>query len=151
MRHLPGKRHWKSSKTTTSKKAASDTSKQSGNVISITSYVPTVWDDEEKANEKLIKSLGAEIVGNSMTGKLISGLESAAKVDTNNTPTDTASSESTTLSDVISAIKSLEKSDENRKISLDIDLYARDLMIGKIAVADINDMTRMNGKSPLIN
>ena len=150
MRHLPGKRHWKSSKTTTSKKAASDTSKQSGNVISITSYVPTVWDDEEKANEKLIKSLGAEIVGNSMTGKLISGLESAAKVDTNNTPTDTASSESTTLSDVISAIKSLEKSDENRKISLDIDLYARDLMIGKIAVADINDMTRMNGKSPLI-
>ena len=56
----------------------------------------------------------------------------------------------TAISDVVSAIKALQKSDEERKISLEVDLHARDLMIGTVAVADINDITRKNGKSPLI-
>ena len=56
----------------------------------------------------------------------------------------------TTLGDVVSAINSLERADEKRKISLTVDLHARSLAIGTVAVEDINDMTRMNGQSPLI-
>ncbi len=133
-------------KTTTN----SDASSQKGNVISITSYIPTIWDDEEETNEKLKKSLGAELVGNSSTGKLVSGIENAATPDTSTLSSETGTAETTTLSDVINAIKSLEKSDENRKISLTVDLHARELSIGTAAIEDINDITRMNGKSPLI-
>lgn len=135
------------SKTTTNAAASST---QKGNVISITSYIPTMWDDEEETNEKLKKSLGAELVGNSSTGKLVSGIENAATPDTSTLSSETSTAETTTLSDVISAIKSLEKSDENRKISLTVDLHARELSIGTAAIEDINDITRMNGKSPLI-
>lgn len=136
-------------KTAAATKSSASSSKK-GNVISITSYVPTVWDDEEEVNEKLKKSLGFEIMGNSKTGKIIDSIESAASVESGVSAVSAEKSENVTLSDVISAIKSLEKSDENRKISLNIDLYARDLMIGTVAYQDINDITRMEGKSPLI-
>lgn len=139
----------KAQKTAAATKSSASSSKK-GNVISITSYVPTVWDDEEEVNEKLKKSLGFEIMGNSKTGKIIDSIESAASVESGVSAVSAEKSENVTLSDVISAIKSLEKADETRKISLDVDLYARDLLIGTIAVADINDMTRMEGKSPLI-
>ena len=140
-----------SPKSNASTKASTSTSTaQKNNVISITSYIPTIWDNEDEINEKLKKSLGADLVGNSMTGKLISGLESAAKIDTGTVSAVKNTVENVTLSDVISAIKALEKSDETRKIALDVTLVARDMAIGTIAVEDINDLTRINGKSPLI-
>ena len=126
----------------------------SGNIISIDSYIPTLWDDEEETNKKLQRALGIELSGNSKYGHIIKSIETASeastKIGASSSAVVDAKAPETTLSDVINAIKSLEKADEKRKISLDIDLYARDLMIGKIAVADINDMTRMNGKSPLV-
>lgn len=139
----------KKQKTTSAAKKASSSGKK-GNVISITSYVPTVWDDNADINEKLIKSLGRDIVGNSKTAKIIDSIESSASVAPEVSASTVEKSENMTLSDVVSAIKALEKADEKRKISLDVDLYARDLMIGTVAIEDINDITRMEGKSPLI-
>lgn len=78
----------------------------SGQTINITSYIPTMWDDAEKSNQKLIAGgVAASLVGNSKSGKLISGLTSntAAAVQGSN-GTDAS------LNDVVKAIKGLEQS-----------------------------------------
>lgn len=86
--------------------ASSKSSGSSGQTINITSYIPTVWDDAEKSNQKLIAGgVAASLVGNSKSGKLISGLTSntAATVQA-------ASGAEASLSDVVKAIKGLEQS-----------------------------------------
>lgn len=138
-------------KDSESKTANGNSKGKSGTVISIDSYIPTAWDDADTANEKLRKGLGLALAGNSKTGKNIEGLEDMVQNTVSlDTKTNTNEKVEATLSDVVSAIKALQKSDEERKISLEVELRARDLMIGTVAVADINDITRKNGKSPLI-
>lgn len=126
------------------------TGNKSGTVISIDSYIPTVWDDADTANEKLKKGLGLALSGNSRSGKIIEGLEEMVPATTLSSKNEAVEKAESTLTDVVSAIKALQKSDEERHISLVVDLYARDLMIGTVAVADINDITIKNGESPLI-
>lgn len=129
----------------------SNSKSESGTVISIDSYIPTQWDDTKTANEKLKKGLGLALAGNSKTGKNIEGLEDMVQNTVGlDAKTNANEKVEATLSDVVSAIKALQKSEEKRKISLEVELQARDLMIGTVAVADINDITRKNGKSPLI-
>lgn len=138
-------------KDSESKTAKGNSKGKSGTVISIDSYIPTAWDDADTANEKLKKGLGLALAGNSKTGKNIEGLEDMVQNTVSlDTKSNTNEKVEATLSDVVSAIKALQKSDEERKISLEVELRARDLMIGTVAVADINDITRKNGKSPLI-
>lgn len=121
-----------------------------GNIISITSYVPTIWDDVATANAKLERGLGASIVGNSSTGKLVTGLETLSdNVGNISVPTAKISTtKEATLRDVVSAINDLKDS-PTPKQPLNINLTARDLTIGRVAVADINEMTERDGKSPL--
>lgn len=149
--NLAIKRVQDSNKKSTTKTAVSKGKSESGTVISIDSYIPTAWDDADTANEKLKKGLGLALAGNSKTGKNIEGLEDMVQNTVGlDAKTNANEKVEATLSDVVSAIKALQKSDEKRKISLEVELRARDLMIGTVAVADINDITRKNGKSPLI-
>jgi len=122
-----------------------------GNIISITSYVPTIWDDVKTANAKLEKGLGASMVGRSTTGKLVTGLETLAD-NAGNVSVPTARVSTTkeaTLRDVVSAINDLKES-PSPKQPININLTARNLLIGRVAVDDINEMTERDGKSPLI-
>ncbi|MBQ8903007.1 MAG: phage tail tape measure protein, partial [Oscillospiraceae bacterium] len=130
------------------KKSSATSSTKSGNTISIDSYIPTIWDDVEESNRKLAASVGLSLAGNSGTGKIIAGLDEITTVANQQTASSVSENKETTLGDVVSAINSLEKADENRKISLTVDLHARDLAIGTVAVEDINDITRMSGQSP---
>lgn len=142
--------NYEESKKKSGTSSSSGSSSSKGNVISIDSYIPTIWDDVEESNRKLAEGLGLSLIGNSTTGKLIEGLDEIDTVANTNSSSQTEENAETTLSDVVSAINDLEKADENRKISLYVDLHARDLMIGTAAYEDINDITRMTGKSPLI-
>lgn len=86
---------------------SSRSSGSGGQTINITSYIPTMWDDAAKANQKLIAGgVAASLVGDSKSGKLISGLTSnaAAAVQSSSGSTDAS------LSDVVKAIKGLEQS-----------------------------------------
>ncbi|MGN0656746.1 MAG: hypothetical protein ACI4KR_08120, partial [Ruminiclostridium sp.] len=128
-------------------------SKSKGTVISIDSYIPTLWDDVEEQNAKLAAGIGISRAGNSANAKQIREITDnfgnvAAQISS--ASSSSAAKSESTLSDVVSAIKALEKSEEDMHFSLYVELKARDLAIGKVAVQDINDITRMNGKSPLI-
>ena len=86
---------------------SSRSSGSGGQTINITSYIPTMWDDAAKANQKLIAGgVAASLVGDSKSGKLISGLTSnaAAAVQSSSSSTDAS------LNDVVKAIKGLEQS-----------------------------------------
>lgn len=136
--------------------AEKDTKKSSGKgtVISIDSYIPTLWDDEEESNRKLQEALGIELAGNSQTGKRFSIESPDSFADaTSLSPSTSAvtvsqSTSEATLSDVLKELKELKETDTKRKISLDVDLYARDLMIGRVSIEDINDIAKQTGKSP---
>lgn len=132
--------------------AASSSGGKSGNNISITSYIPTLWDTEEEADRKLQQALGIELAGNSSYGHIMSGIERSAAVSQMSAVSTggATTAKEATLNDVISAINELQKADENRQISFDVVLKARDLTIGRVAVADINDITKIDGKTPLI-
>lgn len=92
--------------STSNKNSASKSSGSGGSggqTINITSYIPTVWDDAAKANEKLIAGgVAASLVGNSKSGKLISGLTSNTAAEVR-----AASTTEATLNDVVKAIKGL--------------------------------------------
>jgi hypothetical protein len=122
-----------------------------GNLISITSYIPTIWDDVETANEKLKKGLGASIVGSSSTGKLVTGLETIAdNAGSIGVPTARLiESKEANLNDVISAINDLKDSPVPKQ-PLNINLLANRGVIGWAAIDDINEITERNGISPLI-
>lgn len=140
-----------STKTSTSSAKASGSSASKGNVISIDSYIPTMWDDDETANEKLKAAVGIELAGNSSTAHVVgSGLEALTAAQPTAASAESAAVQSTetTLNDVVKLLKELRDSDTKRKISLDVDMYARDLAIGTVAIDDINDIAKMSGKNP---
>ncbi len=144
--------NWEESQKKSSGSSSENSSGKSGNNISITSYIPTVWDSEDEANRKMQQALGIELAGNSKYGHIMSGIERSAAVSQMSAVSSGADSTAreATLSDVVTAINELQKADENRQISFDVTLKARDLVVGRIAVADINDITKIDGKSPLI-
>lgn len=122
-----------------------------GNVISIDSYIPTMWDNDETAKEKLKAAVGIELAGNSSTAHVVgSGLEALTAAQPTAASAESAAVQSTesTLNDVVKLLKELRDSDTKRKISLDVDMYARDLAIGTVAIDDINDIAKMSGKNP---
>lgn len=141
----------KKSAEKSSKTASSGT--KTGTVISIDSYIPTVWDTEEEKNAKLKKAAGLDLAGGDMYKSNIRSIQDSAST-VGSTVASTApvasSSSVTTLSDVVDAIKDIQTADEHKKISFEVEFRARDLSLGKVVVADINDMTRINGKTPLI-
>lgn len=143
----------KSKEKSTASPAASSNS-SGGNIISIDSYIPTIWDDPKTAGIKRMAGLGAAfgLTGNGANKKIDSGLETieAPRASVSVSAPDSAITEAQALAEAARALKSLEKADEKRKISLFLELKARDLMIGTAAYEDINDITKMNGKSPLI-
>ena len=122
-----------------------------GNVISITSFIPTIWDDVETANKKLRKGLGASVVGNSSTGKLVSGLETiadnAGNVSVPGARVITTAKEAT-LQDVVTAINGLKGSAPKQPLTVNV-LVPRGV-VGQAAIDDINEFTERNGRSPLI-
>lgn len=122
-------------------------------IVSIDSYIPTVWDTEEEKAAKRKKAAELDFADGKMYKSRIRSIAADASTvgsTISSTAPVAAASTETTLSDVVSAIKDMQTADEHKKISFEVELRARDLVIGKVAVADINDITMINGKTPLI-
>ncbi len=133
--------------TNTSRSSSSSSSSASsaskGNFISITSYVPTMWDNDQTAALKSL--IGKDVLGNTATAHQINSLTGVLGQET------TSKSGETTLADVVNAITKLQRKVEGLSDDIGdvtIELKARDLTIGKAAVRDINDMAKQSGKSP---
>lgn len=140
-------------KKTTASGKSSSSGKSSGTILNINSYIPSVWDTEEEKNAKLKKAVGLELAGGDMyRNDIASVVGDAATVGSTISSTAPAASsgETATLADVVSAIRDIQTADENKKISFEVVLKARDLTIGKAAIDDINDITKTSGKTPLI-
>ncbi len=138
-----GKTSAKTSGTADSGKAS--TKSGGGNFISITSYVPTMWDNDQTAALKSL--IGRDVLGkttsahqiNALTGAVSGAAESAS------------ASKETDLADVINAITRLQRKVEGFESAfgdITIELTADDLTIGKAAVRDCNIMAKRSGKSP---
>lgn len=113
-----------------------------GQTINITSYIPTVWDDAKKANEKLIAGgVAASLVGDSKSGKLISGLTSntAATVKS-------ASGTETTLSDVVKAIKGLEQSNSEIQCIVTSILNVDNVVLARQVIKGVATIEKTTGK-----
>lgn len=125
--------------------SSKSTGSSGGQTINITSYIPTMWDDAAKANQKLIASgVAANLVGNSKSGKLISGLTSnmAASIQ----PTEKAEA---TLSDVVKAIKGLEKSNEDMQCVVTAILKCDNVTLARQTIKGIKAIEKATGKSPI--
>ena len=134
------------SKTSTSTAGTSSgSSGGKGNFISITSYVPTMWDNDQTAALKSL--IGKDVLGkttsahqiNALTGAISGAAESAS------------ASKETDLADVINAITRLQRKVEKFEDAfgdITIELTTGDLTIGKAAVRDCNIMAKRSGKSP---
>lgn len=134
----------KSSLTSSSKKTNSSNSSSSGTQnINITSYIPTVWDDVSTSNAKLAAGIGASKVGNSKSGKLISGLSAASKVSAS------AEKADATLNDVVSELKKLKTAQEKMQYTLDVTLKTNEYTLAKATVKGIKKIQKQTGKSPL--
>ncbi len=125
-------------------------SSSAGNFISITSYTPTVWDNAETANGKLAELLGTGIVGNSATAKAVTSLSAGGTgFSADSSVTHHTAETDKTLADVVKAINRLQKTVDEKNYNPSFELKARDLVVGKVAVKDINDISKRNGgKSP---
>ena len=113
-----------------------------GQTINITSYIPTVWDDAKKANEKLIAGgVAASLVGDSKSGKLIYGLTSntAASVKS-------ASGTETTLSDVVKAIKGLEQSNSEIQCIVTSILNVDNVVLARQVIKGVATIEKTTGK-----
>lgn len=134
----------KSSLTSSSKKTNSSSSSSTGTQnINITSYIPTVWDDVSTSNAKLAAGIGASKVGNSKSGKLISGLSAASKVSAS------AEKADATLNDVVSELKKLKTAQEKMQYTLDVTLKTNEYTLAKATVKGIKKIQKQTGKSPL--
>lgn len=129
----------------TTKGSSSSGSGKNSTVVSVTSYVPTMWDSDQTAALKSL--IGRDVLGktttahqiNDLTGVLSSGRES------------TSASTETNLADVINAITRLQRKVERIESAfgnMTIALTADDLTIGKACVRDCNAMAKRSGKSP---
>ncbi|MCM1055533.1 MAG: phage tail tape measure protein [Bacteroides sp.] len=133
-----------SSKGSSSSSVSSPQSKTGSNdqIISITSYIPTMWDDAEKANQKLIAGgVAASLVGNSKSGKLISGLTSntAAAVRTSD-------SAEASLSDVVKAIKGLEQSSSEMKCVVTAILNCDSVALARQTIKGVAAIEKTTGR-----
>lgn len=134
----------KGSSTSSSKKTNSNSNSSSGTQnINITSYIPTVWDDVSTSNAKLAAGIGASKVGNSKSGKIISGLSSASKVSAS------AEKADATLNDVVSELKKLKTAQEKMQYILDVTLKTNEYTLAKATVKGIKKIQKQTGKSPL--
>lgn len=125
----------------TSKNASSSVG-SGGQTINITSYIPTMWDDAEKANKKLIAGgVAASLVGNSKSGKLISGL-------TSNTAAAVQSTEKTdaTLNDVVKAIKGLEQSNSEMQCVVTAILNCDNVTLARQTIKGVAAIEKTTGK-----
>lgn len=114
----------------------------SRNFISISSYIPTVWSGGDHS-ELLNSLIGSDLMGNSAAAHSIDALTSGEI-----TSSGSSASGETDLADVVNAITKLQRKVEALDMNLEIELKARDLTIGKVAVKDINDLAKQSGKSP---
>lgn len=137
-------------KDTSGSKSTKSSSGSGKTVISIDSYIPGVWDTEEERAAKLKK--GAELGVRDYKSSIRSIKTDAATVGSTVASTAPVSSTTaeTTLTDVVSAIKDMQTANEHKKISLDVELKARNLTIGKVCIEDVNDIARSSGKSPFV-
>ena len=121
---------------------SSGSSSGGGQTINITSYIPTMWDDAEKANQKLIAGgVAASLVGNSKSGKLISGL-------TSNTAASIQSTEKTdaSLNDVVKAIKGLEQSNSEIQCVVTAILNCDSVALARQTIKGVAAIEKTTGK-----
>lgn len=114
-----------------------------GQIISITSYIPTMWDDAAKANQKLIAGgVAASLVGDSKSGKLISGLTSnaAAAVQSSSSSTDAS------LNDVVKAIKGLEQSNSEMQCIVTSILNVDSVALARQVAKGVATIEKTTGK-----
>lgn len=114
-----------------------------GQIISITSYIPTMWDDAAKANQKLIAGgVAASLVGDSKSGKLISGLTSnaAAAVQSSSSSTDAS------LNDVVKAIKGLEQSNSEMQCIVTSILNVDSIALARQVAKGVATIEKTTGK-----
>ncbi len=135
--------------TGNSGKSSGSSGRSGGQFVSITSYVPTMWDNDQTA---ALKSLvGNDVLGNTVSAHQINELTGAISDTVQSSGATGTDSGETSLADVVNAITKLQKRVD--KLGQDvgdmtIELTARDLTIGKAAVRDINNMAKQSGKSP---
>lgn len=130
------------------KSSSRGSSGSSGTFVSVTSYVPTLWDSDQTSALKSL--IGKDVLGNTTSAHQINALTGVAAVGESVSAAAAAAGE-TTLADVVNAITKLQRrvegmSEDIGKVT--IELKARDLTIGKAAVRDINDIAKQSGKSP---
>ncbi len=140
----------KSSSSTSGSSSSSGSSASGGNIISITSYIPTVWDSETETNKKLRKSSGLTNI--SKSGQLVSingGAESNVSTKSSKAVGGSASAYETTLADVVKAVNGLKKSQDEMKITVTSILQCDKRTLAKVTAEGINEITKATGKSPL--
>lgn len=140
----------KSSSSTSSSSSSFGSSGSGGNLISITSYIPTVWDSETETNKKLLKSSGLTNI--SKSGQLVSingGAESSVSTKSSKAVGGSASAYETTLADVVKAVNGLKKSQDEMKITVTSILQCDKRTLAKVTAEGINEITKATGKSPL--
>ena len=133
------------SKTKTSSGGSSSSTDSQGNFISITSYVPTMWDNDQTAALKSL--IGKDVLGKTASAHQINALTGAIS----GAAESSSASKETDLADVINAITKLQRKVErfeNAFGDMTIELTAGDLTIGKACVRDCNIMAKRSGKSP---
>lgn len=116
-----------------------------GNFISITSYVPTMWDNDQTAALKSL--IGKDVLGKTTSAHRINALTGAIS----GAAESSSASKETDLADVINAITKLQRKVERFEDAfgdMTIELTAGDLTIGKACVRDCNIMAKRSGKSP---
>ena len=129
---------------TTSGSSAASAAANKSQTISITSYIPTVWDDVATSNKKLAAGIGASRIGNSKSGKIISGLAAATSVSSGE-----AEKADATLNDVVAEIKKLKTAQEKMQYTLDVTLKTNEYTLAKATVKGIKAIKKQTGKSPL--
>lgn len=133
------------SKTKTSSGGSSSSTGSQGNFVSITSYVPTMWDNDQTAALKSL--IGKDVLGKTASAHQINALTGAIS----GAAESSSASKETDLADVINAITKLQRKVEkfeNAFGDMTIELTAGDLTIGKACVRDCNIMAKRSGKSP---
>lgn len=129
---------------TTSGSSAASAAANKSQTISITSYIPTVWDDVATSNKKLAAGIGASRIGNSKSGKIISGLSAATSVSSGE-----AEKADVTLNDVVAEIKKLKTAQEKMQYTLDVTLKTNEYTLAKATVKGIKAIKKQTGKSPI--
>lgn len=135
----------KISTSTSTAGTSSGSSGDKGNFISITSYVPTMWDSDQTAALKSL--IGRDVLGKTTSAHQINALTGAIS----GAAESTSASKETDLADVINAITRLQRKVEKFEDAfgdMTIELTAGDLTIGRACVRDCNIMAKRSGKSP---